>query len=416
LWTKTYGRPGEDVGFYIEETSDNGYIVVGQFDDISNWDFWLLKLNSVGDSIWSKTYKGNYIDFGTAVKQLPDNGFIVSGATSSFGSGSFDFWLLRSDQNGDTLWTKTYGGTNYDDCWSLTVTQDNGFALFGRTESYGAGGTDMWLIKTNYNGDTLWTKTFGGANSEYGGKIDTILNNGYILTGYTSSHGMGGIDIWLLKTNHLGDTLWTKTFGGSYSDHGESLVSTSDSGYIICGGSRSYSQGDWDIYVIKTNPHGDSLWALTYGGSNTHFANSVIELKEGGYLLAGSTYSFGAGDKDIILMKLDSLGNMALLTDIPEPYSVKHDNFILSQNYPNPFNPETHIQFGLTQKMKVELMIYNVLGQQVKKLINQDMPPGEHEIIWDGKNDAGNKVNTGIYFYRLQAGYYVKSRKMVLMQ
>jgi len=418
VWTRTYGGPFNDVGWNIIQTNDYGYIVVGESErNASQKDVFIIKLDANGDSVWTKTYSGNKIDFGTNIIQLPDNGYIISAVTSSFGSGSFDWWLIRTDVNGDTIWTRTFGGPGYDDCWSIVQNEDKGFAILGRVEPDISSFPDIWLIKTDSIGNIDWTQTYGGDESEYGGSIDTTKDGGFILTGFTSSYGNGASDLWLVRTDYKGDTLWTKTFGGGNSEIGESGITIPEGGYVLCGGSKSFGMGDWDIYIVKTDSSGNPVWSKNLGGSYNDFANSVIRLQNGFYLLAGSTFSYEGGSDDIILMKIDSLGNSAPSTGIKNKNVLLAGGYRLYQNYPNPFNFSTGIEFYLPVTARVHVKIYDSSGRQITGLFNRQLQPGNHKIIWNAKDIAGNRLSSGVYIYQLKIdGRHVISKKMLLLK
>ncbi len=230
------------------------------------WDVWLIKTNEDGDTLWTKTFGGSDYDKGLSVNQTKDEGYIITGFTSSFGTGNSDVWLIKTNAHGDTLWTKTFGGSGYEHGYSVQQDSDGGYIITGYTSSFGAGDDDVWLIKTNTSGDTLWTKTFGGNSDDYSYSVRQTKDDGYIITGYTHSFGAGADDIWLIKTNTYGDTLWTKTFGGSDYDVALSVQQTSDEGYIITGRKDLVADGNGDVWLIKTNSYGDTLWTKTYGG------------------------------------------------------------------------------------------------------------------------------------------------------
>jgi hypothetical protein len=196
---------------------------------------------------------------------------------------------LANAQAPDTLWTKKYGGSDYENGYSVQQTSDSSYVIVGRTSSFGSGLEDVYFIKTNANGDTLWTKTYGGIDYDAGRAVQQTTDGGYIIAGRTSSSGAGSADVYLIKTNADGDTLWTRTYGGADGDDGYSVQQISDSGYIIAG--ITYSFGFWpDVYLIKTDSLGDTLWTKTYGEVDIDEGDSVQETIDGGYIIAGNTF------------------------------------------------------------------------------------------------------------------------------
>jgi len=309
-WTRTYGGANGDYGYSVQQTTDGGYIIAGSTTSFGAGyeDVYLIKTNASGDTLWTRTYGGTAMDVGCSVLQTTDGGFVIVGYTSSFGAGGLDVYLIKTNASGDTLWTRTYGGPNNDYGNSVHQTFEGGYIIAGSTLSFGAAG-DVYLIKTNASGDTLWTKTYGGASLDYGNSVQQTLGGGFVIAGYTASFGVGG-DVYLVKTNASGDTLWTRSYGGTGLDYGNSVQQTLGGGYIIAGYTYSFGQGlDDDAYLIKTNASGDSLWTRTYGGSHADWGNSVQQTFDGGYIIAGGTNSFSAGDNDVFLIKTNSSGN-----------------------------------------------------------------------------------------------------------
>jgi len=248
-------------------------------------------------------------DYAEAVEQTSDGGYIVAGYTTSFGAGIQDVYLIKTDSLGDTLWTRTYGGGSSDLARAVQQTTDGGYIVVGETISFGAGSYDVYLIKTNSNGDTLWTRTYGGGTWDFGYAVEQTTDGGYIVTGYTRSFGAGLDDVYLIKTDSLGNMLWTKTYGGADFDHGYAVRQTTDSGYMVAGYTNSFGAGSYDVYLIKTNANGDTLWTKTYGGGGWDEAYAVRQTTDGGYIVAGYAGSFGAGAGDVYLIKTDANGN-----------------------------------------------------------------------------------------------------------
>jgi|AntAceMinimDraft_17_1070374.scaffolds.fasta_scaffold00511_11 hypothetical protein len=306
LWYKKICVQDENeyAGRSIQQTNDNGYIIAGYTYNFStsNKDVFLVKTDSVGDTLWTKTFGGTDYDEGYSVQQTNDNGYIVTGYTKSFGAGAYDVYLIKTDAIGDTLWTKTFGGTAWDKGYSVRQTNDTGYVITGYTKSSGAGGSDVYLIKTDSSANIIWTKTFGGTDQDEGYSVKQTNDNGYIITGFTESFGIGNKDVYIIKTDSVGDTLWTKTFGNPDNDCGESVRQTNDNGYIITGGTQG------DMLLIKTDSSGNILWNKTFGGDSADYGYSVQQTNDNGYIISGYTFSFGAGEKDVYLIKTDENG------------------------------------------------------------------------------------------------------------
>jgi len=303
LWTRTYGGVLTEIARSVQQTSDGGYVIAGYTDSFGagNLDFYLVKTDANGDTLWTRTYGGSAIDYGYSVQQTMDGGYVFAGYTYSFGADC-DFYLVKTDANGDTLWTRTYGGSAGDVGYSVRQTFDGGYILTGWTTS--SGDYDAYLIKTDANGDTLWTRTYGGSGTDFGWCVQQTTDGGYIFAGATTSFGAGAADFYLVKTDANGDTLWTRTYGGSAGDIGYSVQQTSDGGYVIAGYTDSFGAGSKDFYLVKTDGNGDTLWTRTYGGSDWEYGHSVQQTSDGGYIVAGATYSFGAGGDDFWLLKI----------------------------------------------------------------------------------------------------------------
>jgi hypothetical protein len=310
-FVRTYGGDSADYGYQVLQAHDGGYVLIGATSSsgAGDCDFWLIKTDSLGDTLWTRTYGGTGYDAGIAVAQTTDGGYTVAGETWSFGAGAGDFWLIKTDSLGDTLWTRTYGGTGYDGAGAVAQTSDGGYVATGLTRSFGAGGFDVWLVRTDALGDTLWTRIYGDTGIDIGRWVAQTPDSGFVVAGVTESYGSGGRDVWLIKTDPSGDTLWTRTYGGTHDDHGYSVTQTVDSGYAAVGFTVSYGAGGYDVWLIKTDPSGDTLWTRTYGGTSLDYGYSVAQTMDGGYIIGGETMSFGAGYQDAWLVKTDASGD-----------------------------------------------------------------------------------------------------------
>ena len=305
LWTKTFGGSNSDYGRSVQQTSDGGYIIAGYTYSYGagNWDVYLIKTGASGDQQWYRTFGGSSADEGYSVQQTFDGGYIIAGYTFSYGAGGRDVYLIKTDAFGNQQWQQTFGGSSPDWGESVQQTSDGGYIIAGLTYSYGAGEEDVYLIKTDTNGNESWSQTFGGSDDEYVSSVQQTSDGGYIIAGNTESYGAGYSDVYLIKTNASGDTVWTKTFGGYSGDCGMSVQQTSDGCYIIAGYTSSYGAGSVDVYLIKTDASGYTVWTKTFGGSASDLGYSVQQTSDGGYIVAGWTDSFGSGSRDVWLLK-----------------------------------------------------------------------------------------------------------------
>jgi hypothetical protein len=307
-WAKTYGGTSADWAFPVQQTSDGGYIVAGTTFSFGagNYDAFLIKTDEFGNVQWAKTYGGTSADYAYSVQQTSDGGYIVAGETTSFGAGG-DIFLIKTDASGNVQWAKTYGGIDSDFASSVQQTSDGGYIVAGWTNTFGAGWGDIILIKIDANGNIQWAKTYGGTDYEEPYSVQQTSDGGYIVAGWTGSLVTGYFDIILIKTDADGNIQWAKTYGGTGDDIARSVQQTSDGGYIVAGG--TWPSGNGDILLIKTDASGNVQWAKTYGGTGNDWASSVQQTSDGGYIVAGETF-FGAGIYDAFLIKTDANGNI----------------------------------------------------------------------------------------------------------
>jgi uncharacterized delta-60 repeat protein len=311
-WTKSYGGNWYDMGSCIRETVDGGYVVAGYTSSFgaSGYDFWVLRLDSNGSITWQKTYGGSSSEYAYSIQQTSDGGFVVAGYTSSFGASGYDFWVLRLDSNGSVIWQRTYGGLNDDEAYSIQQTSDGGFVVTGLTMSFGAWYADFWLLKLNSSGDIAWQKTYGGTNWDAAYCVEQTSDGGYVVAGTTASFGAGGYDFWVLRLDSNGSVTWQNTYGGSGSDEAYSIQQTSDEGYVVCGSTSSFGAGGYDFWVLRFNSTGGITWQKTYGGFNDDEAYSIQQTSDGGFIVAGYATSFDAGRSYVWALKLNSTGSV----------------------------------------------------------------------------------------------------------
>ena len=381
LWTKVYGgAQGRSVGRSVKQTNDGGFIIAGVFGSMTAF---LMKTNSNGDSLWLKNY--NYQTEFNCVLEANDGGFAIVGDISTTNEGR-KVYLIRTNANGDTLWTRTYARTNNNIGNSLQQLKDEGFIIAARD------GNDFYIIRTNSVGDTIWTRTFGGAETEIAFDINETIDSGFIITGWTNSFGSGNQDIYVVRINKLGDTLWTRTFGGTEEDIGTSILRTKNNEFIITGHTRSFGEGLDDIYILRINDNGDIIWTKTIGGQNTDYAYSIEQTDDNGFIIAGLTRSFSSnGSSDAYLVRLGK-----------DSINIKISKQIIYSQLNNPIVFYSHnnitIQYNFSYFDNIRFDIYDIKGKLIRSgHIEKDCKTNMGKTRFG----IGNLFTGGIYYLLL---------------
>jgi regulation of enolase protein 1 (concanavalin A-like superfamily) len=367
-WSKTYGGIENEQGVTIHQTMDGGYFVICRKGEMGSFDIYLIKTDENGDTLLTKTYGDYFNDLPIESEQTNDDGYIITGQKGQMGNS--DVFLMKINENGDIIWTKTFGGFTDDSGNSVYQTNDNGFIISGWTYSFGAGNSDVYLIKTNEIGDTTWTKTIGGPDYEYGGIIFQTSDEGYIISGTSEISPTWDRNVYLIKTDENGNSIWTKSFGGLGSEYPSSMKRNNDNGYIITGKIEGYGNLE-DVYLIKIDENGDSLWTKSIGGAANEAGYSVQQTNDNGFVIAGVSNSFSSGDYDIYLIKTNEnglvLGNNEYLSE--------DFNFNI---FPNPGSGLFTIDFANTERNLTSLEIYNLDGQLI---YNRNLENNYNRII-----------------------------------
>ncbi len=347
-WNHTFGGLLEDVGLHVQQTTDGGYIIAGLTRSFGEgeYDIYLLKTDSMGNSVWNKTIGGPGIDIAYSIQQCPDSCFVITGSTDLSGLGDVAF-LLKIDSDGDTMWMKTYGNNNTNGRF-VQLTLDNGFILVGSQEMSGYGDLDFLLTRIDQYGNMLWNQTYDGKGRDLGrcvqqtsdgcfivtGIIDSLghekglflfkvdeggsmvwnqslgdygdagyfvresFDGGFIVTGHTNTR-----DVCLVKTDSDGIVQWSRSFGGSGRDSGSCVQEMNDGDFVVVGTSSSFGEGDNDVFLFEVDAGGVLLWNVTFGGFGNDGGSFVQETNDGGFIVSGYTQSFGRGDSDVLLIK-----------------------------------------------------------------------------------------------------------------
>ena len=311
-WMKTFGGFNDDMGFEAQQTSDGGYIVVGETSKsilmFENSDVWLIKTDGQGNMEWDKTFGGSEDDRGSYVIQTDDGGYIITGDTRSYSNGKTDVWLIKTDENGEKIWDKTFGYSEFDSASEIIQTSDDDFIIVGNVNTSGGGLGEVWIIKVDSDGNKLWDKTFGETGHNSGDSILQTFDGGYIILGSSwVPSNTNSYDIWLIKTDSNGEMQWDKKYHGTEGDHGWSLQQTDDGDFIVLGMTKS-GRGSDDIWLFKIDDTGEMLWDKIFGGVGQDRGYSLRQTSDGGFIIAGDTHkNFGM---EALLIKTDSKGNM----------------------------------------------------------------------------------------------------------
>ncbi len=292
-------------GRSVQQTTDGGYIITGNYDiHVPTYEkgTFLIKTDGNGNEQWTQTYEEGS---GYSVQQTNDGGYIITGGgfyNQVDSPYNFDGFLLKTYPDGVKQWIREIGGSMNDELYSVKQTTDGGFVMIGITESFGWG-TGIYLVKTDGNGVKQWEQKLGGIDSYEAYSVEQTSDGGYIMTGYIYSSGEGGKDVYLIKSNGDGVELWNKTFGGSSDDIGNSVQQTIDGGYIITGSTESFGDGS-EVFLVKTDGNGNEQWNQTFGWISNEVGNSVQQTFDDGYIITGGK------NGDVFLIKTDPDGNI----------------------------------------------------------------------------------------------------------
>jgi PKD repeat protein len=318
-WQRTIGGIGRDEAYSTIQTSDGGYIMVGTTESygVGTTDFWLVKTDAEGIEQWNRTFGSEDIEEDISFLQTSDGGYILVGTTRSYVTGSYDLWLVKTDAKGIEQWNRTFGGEDNDIVSSFLQTSDGGYIIAGQTESYGAGSDDFWLIKTDPEGTEQWNRTFGGDSFDWLRSFQQTFDGGYILGGATRSFGTGSSDFWLVKTDNNGIELWNRTFGGDDHDTAYFVQQTPDGGFILAGVTGLWDS--FDCWLVKTDTEGEEIWNRTFGHDEDNIPRSILQTPDGGYIIAGETGSEGPEPYDAWLFRTDADGHEQWETTLGGP-------------------------------------------------------------------------------------------------
>ncbi len=312
VYEKTYGGYNSEIGVVIDKTEDGGFIIGGSTASFSSsQDMYVIKLDSLASIQWSKVYNSpGSIDRIHGIKQNSDGGYYISGYIEG-GFGFLDEIMMKIDPYGNIIWAKNFGGIEADELRQLKVTPNGGMITAGYNASFGVGAKEVQAIKLSSDGNIEWAKTYGTFYEDFNSSIIISSDGNYVLSGAVDITGGYGIRPTLIKLDTLGNVIWAKYYSGFYEDWGRDVIQTPDGGFLLVGITTSFGIGfSNDVYLIKTDSLGNVLWAKAYGGPAEDIAYGATLTSDGKYVIAGYTNSSGFGSYDGLLMKVDSNGNL----------------------------------------------------------------------------------------------------------
>ena len=354
LWTRTFGGPYSDYCYSVRQTQDQGFILAGYttYESFGPEDFYLVKTKRCRRTEWEQTYGGAALDVCWQIRTVPTGGFILAGSSQSYG-GVQDGLIIKTSDSGDSLWSQTFGGAGWDEIYSVDPTDDGGFILGGYTGSYGAGAFDFWMIKTDAGGNQTWMQTFGQATvGEFATSVLQTSDGGYLISGFMGDFSPTNTYFWVIKTDANGDSLWSaqpalgqcfamrettdggviligidqeggngnarviklrvsgatdwiRDIGGDAEDLGSVIEQTQDGGYVCAGYTRSFGAGTRDLWMFKLSADGDSLWSTNIGGADFESSSSIMQLADGSFVNAGGQQLTGPGSYNFYFVKFE---------------------------------------------------------------------------------------------------------------
>jgi hypothetical protein len=447
-WQVSLGGSSNDVASAIQQTTDGGYIVAG-FSRSNNGDvtghhgttayndYWVVKLDSAGSIEWEKSLGGTLNEFANSVQQTAEGDFIIAGYSVSNdgdvtnhhgGTTTTDYWIVKLSSSGTLLWQKSLGGTSADNANAIQQTTDGGFIVAGSSSSNdndvsgNHGFADYWIVKLDSAGDIEWQKCLGGSGDDVASSIRQTSDGGFIVAGWSDSDdndvsgNHGNYDYWVAKLFADGNIDWQKSLGGATGDFANSIEQISDSGFVIAGYTSSNNSGDvsgyhggvffGDYWIVKLDESGNFAWQKCLGGTNDEYAASAQQTIDGGLIVTGWTES-SDGDVSFNYGSSDVwIVQLGIATSVD--YGISNSFFSLS---PNPaakfFN--LSLQLGVKENINATITITNLLGEKVFSKESSIMNGSLEEVI-----SLDEKIPEGMYLVKVGFGSQQMIRPLVV--
>jgi hypothetical protein len=413
LWVKTYGDTAEGGALCVQETHDGGYILTGFIERVSgDFDALFIRTDADGDTIWTSNFDFGEQEYLYRVLQTPDRGFIATGFTNSIASpGSTDVLVIKIDQNGRGDWKEICGGPGHNRGYDICRTLDGNYMVTGYTE-VGADAGDFLLIKIDAaNGDSMWARSWGDTMTDRGRSVEATSDGGFVVAGSKTHYGPFLSYGYLAKTDAAGDTLWTVVNGDTSDYTSFSCVAvTPDQGFVCAGYIDTALSGDSDCYYLKTDRHGSIQWTKVLGKAPREAALCVTPTSDNGYASAGYSRPVPGSDSDVFIVKLEEDEAGA------EPVSAPQQADLLSVAGPNPFTSSVALRLNLPAAAHVNLTVYSIEGRRIAVLENAPRCSGSHAVAWNLEGAAGAELPGGVYFIKCTAAGMSAVEKVVVLK
>jgi Secretion system C-terminal sorting domain len=405
LWARTIGGAEMDMATTLKQTSDGGYVLAGYSASHVVNGLMIVKITENGNIEWSKI-ADNVSDgwMSSSIVLSADGGYGIACTIDSV-LGRSDMCFIKLNELGLLQWSWVIGGTEDDQAFSVSQTGDHGYALAGFSNTFGAGSPDLYIVKLSVGGTLEWTRTIGGWNDDYAISIMNSLDGNLIVAGEGATFGNGWFDMYLMKLDTRGRLLWSKTIGGPEIDVMRSIVTDNEGGFIAVGRTYSFGSGESDMFLVKTDSVGNTCGYATTPDPHIDSGGTLLKIPVNLFDFTPIVSSVGLN------MYTGNTFATLCLTETQPSSDMFPESFSLQQNYPNPFNPITRIKFEIPNSSNTKIMIYDVLGKLVTSLVNKQLKPGSYEVEWDGSWYA-----SGVYFYSLVTDEFVETKRMVLIK
>jgi hypothetical protein len=430
VWRRAYSNEGNSWFFGLDVIPSGGFVVVGIImTSNNNYEAWLIRAADNGDPIWSRTFGGPMNDQGYAVTATSDGGFAVAGLDASIAGGRYEAYLVKLNGTGDILWQHTWGVPAINvEARSVRECPDGGFIITGGSVSYGEWNSpfNMFVVRTNARGRTLWTRQYGGDGNDFASDAVCLPDGGFAVVGYTTPRGTDQRNMCMIRINERGRRIWKRTYGGPGDDAAFTVKRTMDGGFLLGGYTNSTGQGDQDLCLIKTNRAGVRQWRRTYGtlGWEYPWGNECVELTaDGGYVLAGTTTPIEGGESSMFVVKTGP----DQLQRISEPAGADFDTFVQDEIEPadepvvsgsalptNYPNP-----FNPTTMISYDVDKAGFVSLRVFNMLGQQVATVVNNSVEAGHHTVafdGSALPSGLYIYRLERDGISSQNKMLLMK